>query len=125
MSDPTAPVVTPADSIVAPVDRFRAIGRAPRMTAAALRMVRDAAPRTLLLCLGLQVVSAIVVGLQVLVTKELIQGLLKLSASGHKSGTTILPELAALVGATLVAGVAAAILGNQQRLLGELVSRRT
>ena len=70
------PAPTPAEAALGPIDRFRGLAHVPRVARDAYRMVREAAPRLVRLCLSLQVLTAVVVGLQVLVVKELIIGLL-------------------------------------------------
>lgn len=118
-------VPTPADAALRPIDRFRGLSHLPRVTRQALGLVREAAPRLVSLCLGLQVLAAVVAGLQILVIKRLVTGLLDLAGAANPSASSILPELLALVGATLIAGGATAILTNRQRLLAEIVGRRT
>src|SRR4051794_18103091 len=124
-SDRPAADITPADSIGAPVDRFGALTRTPRLTLTAVRVVREAAPRTFTLVVALQLAAAALIGLQLILVKHLIDGLLEISRSAHPSASSVAPQLAALVVATFLAGAATAILTNRQRLLGELVARMT
>src|SRR4051812_11739291 len=96
--------LSPAQAALTPVDRLRAIAYVPRIVRLAVRLVRTAAPRLVLLCLALQVVSSIVAGAQILVINHLVSGLLELAQAAHPRVESIAPELAALAATTLVSG---------------------
>lgn len=116
---------TPADSVRAPVDRFRNLTRTPRLAIAAVGLVREAAPRTFASAVVLQVMAAVLVGAQLLVLKSLIAGLLRIANATDPSSSSVLPQLGALLGVTLLAGGVTAVLASRQQLLGEIVGRRT
>ena len=56
--------LTPADSVRAPVDRFRNLTKTPRLALAAVGIVREAAPRIFAWAVVVQVMAAVSVGAQ-------------------------------------------------------------
>ena len=96
--------------------------RVPRTTLAALALVRRAAPRQLATTVALQVVSAAMLGLQLLIGKHLLSELIDTSQRNGPLGD-LLPAFGLLIAATSLAGLTSALIAHQQRLLTELVGR--
>lgn len=116
---------TPIDEVASPRNRPRTIDGIARSAVRSLAMVREAAPRNLYLALALQVVIGLITTLQLLVVKELVTELLDLARTDGGSVDGIIVPFAALLGSTVVSGVLAALLQQQQRLLTEVVARYT
>lgn len=109
-----------ADQLHRPVGQG-SLARLPRLTGRAISLVWKAAPRELGITLVLQVVSSVILGLQVITARYLLVDLLRnpTSTEFHRSVPWLL-----IVGALLAAGAIIAVLQTEmQRLLSELVSR--
>ena len=117
--------VTPIDSIRAPVNRASGLRRFPQLGLTAIRVVRAAAPGTAAIAIGLQILAAILVGVQLLVVKELVVALVELARSSDNDAGSVVPAFAILLGVTFANGAITALLSRQQRMLSELVSRHT
>ena len=96
--------------------------RVPALTLAALAMVWRAAPRQLVTTTLLQIVAAAALMAQLLVGRELVQRIIAVRTEDGGVGELV-PEFALLVLATTVAGLVAALIDHQRRLLTELVAR--
>jgi ATP-binding cassette subfamily B protein len=101
------------------------LSRIPRLTFAAVGLVRRAAPRQLWATVALQVVIAVLVGAQLLIGKTLIAQLLEIDPHHGADLAHLIPAFAGLILANAGSGAATALLGQQQQLLTELVSRHT
>ena len=93
----------------------------PHLISDAFRLVWGAGRRELVVTTGLQLLSAVGLALQIFVGQAALNAVL-----GAEGGTfsSIVPELAALVGITVALNFASAIQAEQQRVLAELVMRR-
>jgi ATP-binding cassette subfamily B protein len=109
------------EDVVRPVDRGKQLRRTPRLTLDALRLVRDASPRHLLIMLALQVLTGVGVGAQLLVARELMQELIAVGDGASVSGLYAPIALFTVV-SVLIAGLTA-VATHQQQLLVELVAR--
>jgi ATP-binding cassette subfamily B protein len=103
----------------------RRLTRIPRLTLAAVGLVRRAAPRQLGATVVLQVVIAVLVGAQLLIGKTLIAELLHIDARHGADVAHLIPAFAGLIVANTASGAAGALLGQQQQLLTEFVTRHT
>ena len=108
----------------APADRLGQLGRTPALTWEALRVVWDAGPRPLILVTVLQVVSAGLIALQLLVGRHVLERLMALGGP-EAQGADLIPGLALLVGATVLLGAVTALAAHQQRFLTEVVGNHT
>jgi ATP-binding cassette subfamily B protein len=117
--------LTPQGALFAPPNRLRRLTGVPRVTLDALGVVRRAAPRALAGAIGLQIASALLIGAQLFVVRNLVNGLVHLSSEPSASVSTVTPELVELVALTFAVGMVTALLNHQQRLLAELVGRAT
>jgi ATP-binding cassette, subfamily B, bacterial len=115
----------PIDTVIGPVDRARHLVRTPELGLTALRIVREAAPRTLTAVVLMQAVSAALVGVQLLVGKILLTGLIELARAHHPSVSDVAPAFAGLLAATAASNLLGAAIQHQQRLLSEIVARVT
>src|SRR5262249_59781951 len=86
----------------------------------AVRLVWSAGRRELVVTATLSLVSAVAVGAQVFAGQAALQAVL--DASGDFAA--ILPELAVLIGVTVLLAVVQTVENEQTRVLGELTSRR-
>jgi ATP-binding cassette subfamily B protein len=111
---------SPVDELLGPTDRAAALRRIPRIAAGAVGMVREAAPRQLAFAIGLQIMSALLLGGQLLVVKQLVGKLLKIAQDSDVSATTVLPAFGGIVAATVGIGLVGALLQQQQQLITEL-----
>lgn len=99
--------------------------QAPALTLAAIKLVRRAAPRQAAITTALQIVNAGLIGLQLLLIKGLVSDLVRLDGAGGGNAWSLVPVLAALVGANAAYGLGNAALAHQQRLMGDLVGHHT
>lgn len=98
--------------------------RIPSMMVEALRLAWSAGSRPLVIVIALQVVSAALIAVQLLVGRQVLQGLM--AATGQASlGESLAPAIALLVGAAVLLGVIEALAAHQQRYLTELVTNHT
>lgn len=104
---------------------LRALSRTPGLTLAAIRLVREAAPRNLVAVVALQLVAAGLVGVQLVLAKSLIGELVTLSDDDAASGWSLAPAFAGLMVANVGGGIVGALLGQQQRLMADLVGHHT
>ncbi|HWT92007.1 MAG TPA: ABC transporter ATP-binding protein [Solirubrobacteraceae bacterium] len=104
---------------------LRELSRSPGLTLAAIRLVRAAAPRNLIAVVALQLVAAGLVGVQLVLAKTLIGELVTLSDDDGASGWSLAPAFAGLITANIGSGVVSAWLGQQQRLMADLVGHHT
>lgn len=108
-------------SLLLPV-RERALRRLPRLLRAAFALVIRSAPRELALATGLQLVAGAGLAGQVLLVREVLQGVLAVGDGGAVG--PLLPLLAALAALSALLSFANQARVEQQRLLGELVAKR-
>jgi ATP-binding cassette subfamily B protein len=94
----------------------------PQLLADSLRLVWAAGRREFLLTSSLQLVSAVAVGVQLLLAKRLLDAVL--GAGQSDAFTSFLPELAGVIAITVVLDFVSAVQGEQSRVLSELVGRR-
>ena len=106
------------DEFLQPV-RSKSLRRLPRLTWAALSLTRAAAPRELWISSLLQVVAALGLGAQLLLARHLLGAL----SGPPVTMVHLLPTLIGLAGSTTLVNASNASRVEQQRLLGELVSR--
>jgi ATP-binding cassette subfamily B protein len=104
-----------------PDDRISQIRRVPGLTWLALRLVWTADRKHLSATVLLQVVSAVAVAVQLLVTRQLLTALVAVGNGGAVSA--LYPWLGALALITAVLSVVAAFTAYEQKLLVELASR--
>jgi ATP-binding cassette, subfamily B, bacterial len=103
-------------------DRRGAFRQVPGLAIDALRIVWRASRRHLLTAFGLQVATALGVGLQLLVGRLVLVEMIELSGSGG-SAAALAPEFGLFILVTAALGAITALLAHQQRLLVELVGR--
>lgn len=108
----------------APSDRLSQMRRLPFLVWEALRLVWRAGPRPLIFVTALQLVSAGVIAVQLLVGRRVLQQLTTLG-QGTEGAESLVPSLALLVGATVLVGVFEALAAHQQRFLTEMVANHT
>jgi ATP-binding cassette subfamily B protein len=107
------------DLMKPPVERrFR---RLPMLVWRALTLTRRAAPRDLTVAAALQVVSAAVLGGQLLIGRRLLAGVL--AGAGDRSFASAAPDLALLALAGAIGAIANLARIEHQRLLTERISR--
>lgn len=102
----------------------RSVRELPSLIRSSFTLVWRSAPRRFLFLIGLQLVSAGLSGLLVYLGKLSLEALV----AAERAGTTLTTALRPLLGVVIVSAVAdasAAILGQQLRLLGEIVQRAT
>ncbi|HEY7472282.1 MAG TPA: ABC transporter ATP-binding protein [Gemmatimonadota bacterium] len=104
--------------------RRQSARRIPSMISEALRLAWHAGPRPLVLVVLLQLASAGIIALQLVVGRQVLQRLLAAGA-GDGSVESLYPGLALLLGAGLLLGAIEALATHQQRLLTELVGNLT
>jgi ATP-binding cassette subfamily B protein len=107
------------------VTAWHELRRSPSLTWAALRLVRQAAPRALAITTALQVAGAVLLGAQLLLAKHLAADLAPLQSGAHVDGWSLAPVFAALIVATVVAGTATAVVTQQQVIMADLVGHHT
>ncbi|HKY59868.1 MAG TPA: ABC transporter ATP-binding protein [Gemmatimonadota bacterium] len=107
----------------APAGRLNQTRRIPSMVFGALRLAWRAGSRPLTLVVALQLLSAGLIGVQLVVGRRVLDQLL---AAGADGGTgPLIPALGLLVGAGVLLGAFEALAAHQQRLLSELVANHT
>jgi ATP-binding cassette, subfamily B, bacterial len=94
----------------------------PRLTIAALRLVAAAGRRQLIVMLAMELASAVLLGVGVLLGRDVLQAVLDADNSGS-GWQDVLPSLAGLAVVSVASTVASAIARRQDQMLGELVSR--
>jgi ABC-type multidrug transport system fused ATPase/permease subunit len=94
------------------------------MVFAALRLAWHAGPRPLILVLVLQLLSAGIIALQLVVGRRVLEQLMA-AGGGAAALESLGPALALLVGAGVLLGAMEALATHQQRLLTELVGNHT
>ena len=104
-----------------PDDRLSQVRRVPGLTWLALRLVWTADRKHLSATVLLQVVSAVAIAVQLLVTRQLLTALVDVGNGGSVSA--LYPWLGALAVITAVLSVVAAFTAYEQKLLVELASR--
>ncbi len=93
------------------------------MLASSFRLVWEAAPGRFLASLAPQAVSAVVTGLQLIITRDLIAAVLATGSGGDLGRVGYL--LGAMIGLSLVSSGAGLVQGQQQAMLGAIVERHT
>ena len=91
----------------------------PGLLKSSFALVWQAGRRQFLITSSIQLATAVSMGVQLLLARQVLQSILRAHDFGH-----VLPWLAAIVGLTLALDFARAIENEQSRLLGELVGRR-
>ena len=121
MTDDEEPeaILFDADTLFLPTTE-RSIWQLPSLIRQSLALVWEAAPRQLLLTVGLQGVGAVAIFFELLVAKRLLTVLVDSKSSAAFSAT--LPLILILVIILAVAGMATVLRTEVQRLLSELVS---
>src|SRR5213593_5059243 len=111
----TGPVEPPAER--------RQLRRVPRVLASSFRLVWEAAPRRFLVSLAPQAVSAVIVGAQLVITRDLIAAVLATGSGGDVGRVGQL--LVATIGLSLLGSGANLVPNQQQSLLSAIVERHT
>src|SRR5579884_1530879 len=106
------------EALAAP--RQRRLRDLPRLILGAVALVWRAARRELLVTSGLQAVSSVGLGAQVLVSRSLLEHILAGKQDGYAAAA---PDIAILAGIIGIVAVSNAARGEVQRTLGELVAR--
>ncbi len=107
------------DEALAPPQRRR-LRHLPGLIVGAVALVWRAAQRELLVTSGLQLVSSVGLGAQLLVSRSLLQHIL----NGHQRGySAAVPDIAILAGIIGIIGISNAARNEVQRTLSELVGR--
>src|SRR2546425_8097366 len=105
-----------------PTER-RQVRRIPRVLGSSFRLVWEAAPGRFLTSLAPQIVSAVVTGLQLIITRDLIAAVLATGSGGDLGRVgTLLGEM---IGLSVVSTGAGLIQGQQQSMLSAIVERHT
>lgn len=107
-----------------PPDRLSQWRRIPRLATEALRLVWRAGARPFTVATVLQLAAGSALAVQLLVGRSVLQEFLALG-EGAGSIASIAPELALLVGITVLVGAVGVLAQHQQGLLVELVGRTT
>jgi ATP-binding cassette subfamily B protein len=125
-SNPQPPVAKPSTlyDLQPPSDRGSQWRRLPNVTLAAFRLVAASSRRELIVTTALQFVMGAALGLQLLVGRKVLQGLIEISHN-QAQATDLIPEFAALAGTAIFIGACAALTQHQQKLLTELVGQHT
>jgi ATP-binding cassette subfamily B protein len=105
-----------------PAER-RQLKRVPRVLASAFRLVWEAAPRRFLVSLAPQAVGAVIVGAQLVITRDLIAAVLATGTGGDVNRVGQL--LAATIGLSLLRTAVNLVQTQQQSLLSAIVERHT
>ena len=101
----------------------RQLRRVPRVLASSFRLVWEAAPRRFLVSLAPQAVSAVIVGAQLVITRDLIAAVLATGSGGDVARVGQL--LVATIGLSLLGSAANLVQNQQQSLLSAIVERHT
>jgi ATP-binding cassette, subfamily B, bacterial len=107
------------DEALAP-PRRRRLRELPALMLGAVALVWRAAPRELLITSGLQLVSSVGLGAQLLVSRNLLEHILAGQQQGYAAAVPDIAILAVIIG---IIGVSNAARSEVQRTLGELVAR--
>ena len=94
----------------------------PRLTLAALRLVAAAGRRQLVLLLAMELTSAVLLAVGVLLGREVLQAVLDAERSGE-GWRHVLPALSGVAGVSVATTVAGAVARRQDQMLSELVER--
>jgi ATP-binding cassette subfamily B protein len=94
----------------------------PRLALAALRFVAAAGRRQLIVMLAMEAASAVLLGIGVLLARDVLQAVLDADQAGS-GWQDVLPSLAGLALVSVATTVASAIARRQDQMLAELVSR--
>jgi ATP-binding cassette, subfamily B, bacterial len=104
-------------------EEHKATGRdLPRLALAALRLVDAAGRRQLIVMVAMELATAVLIGVGVLLGRDVLQAVLDADRSGA-GWEHVLPALAGLAAVSVAATAASAIARRQDQMLGELVSR--
>ena len=103
----------------------RKVRSLPAIAADAVRLARQASPRLFWLNTALQLFTAVVMALQVLLGKLALEALIEQADAANGSLGKALPPLIALVAVTAISGLVTSSQQQLQRLLGEEVQRLT
>src|ERR1700759_1692936 len=106
------------EALAAP--RRRRIRDLPALMLGAVALVWRAAPRELLITGGLQLISSVGLGAQLLVTRDLLSHILAGQQHGYDAA---IPDMALLAVIIAIFGISNAARSEVQRTLGELVAR--
>lgn len=101
----------------------RQLRRVPRVLASSFRLVWEAAPRRFVVSLAPQAVSAIIVGAQLVITRDLIAAVLATGSGGDVGRVGQL--LGATIGLSLLGSAANLVQNQQQSMLSAIVERHT
>ncbi len=118
--DQAHPGFDPLDLFRAGREQPRSLRRLPSLCLTAVRIARSASPRLFVALIALSVVAAAVLGLQVLLGKAAIAGVLDQERTDRNLAAA-LPAVVGLVAASALGGVASAAQAQCQRLLSEQV----
>jgi ABC-type multidrug transport system fused ATPase/permease subunit len=94
----------------------------PRLALAAVRFVAEAGRRQLIVMLAMEAASAVLLGVGVLLARDVLQAVLDADKAGS-GWRDVLPSLAGLAAVSVATTVASAIARRQDQMLAELVSR--
>jgi ABC-type multidrug transport system fused ATPase/permease subunit len=94
----------------------------PRLAIAALKLVAAAGRRQLVVMLAMEAATAILLGIGVLLARDVLQAVLDADQAGS-GWQDVLPSLVGLAVVSVATTVAAAIAHRQDQMLAELVSR--
>jgi ATP-binding cassette, subfamily B, bacterial len=108
--------------LLPPPDRRSQWRRLPRLIRSAFALVAASSRRELITTIVLQVISGGALALQLLIARQILQGLTAISR-GEAGATDLVPEFTALIVGTVFVGVCQAFTQHQQRLLTELVGQ--
>src|SRR5688500_16163027 len=101
----------------------RQLRRVPRVLASSFRLVWEAAPRRFVVSLAPQAVGAVIVGAQLVITRDLIAAVLATGTGGDVNRVGQL--LAATIGLSLLRTAVNLVQTQQQALLSAIVERHT
>jgi ATP-binding cassette subfamily B protein len=107
------------------VDRPERTGRrrdVPRLTLTALRLVAAAGRRPLLVMLAMEALTAVLLGVAVLLGRDVLAAVLAAERDGA-GWRAVLPQLGGLAAVSVAATVAGAVARRQDQVLRELVGR--
>jgi ATP-binding cassette, subfamily B, bacterial len=94
----------------------------PRLAVAALKLVAAAGRRQLVVMLAMEVATAVLLGVGVLLGRDVLQAVLDAERSGE-GWRDVLPALAGLAAVSVATTVAGAVARRQDQMLSELVGR--
>src|ERR1700716_2546241 len=120
-----APEVTVSgrgDRVEAPPERRR-FGRVPRVLLSSFHLVWQAAPGRFVASLAPQVIAAVVTGISLIITRDLIAAVIATGSGADLSRVGYL--LAAMMALTVVSTGIGLVQGQQQQILGAIVDKHT